>query len=103
MDVHITVDNQRLAGKLVTPETAGVQRPAVLFVHGWGGSQRGDVAKARRLVQLGYACLTFNLRGHARTRHQIETVTRAQNLRDVLAAYDFLIRQPSVDEARMAV
>ena len=92
-DVRIAVDRQWIGGKLLTPETPAMRHAAVLFVHGWGGSQRRDIAKAKQLVQAGYGCLTFNLRGHARTRRQIETVSRAQNLRDVLAAYDFLLQE----------
>ena len=95
-DVRIAVDRQWIGGKLLTPETPAMRHAAVLFVHGWGGSQRRDIAKAKQLVQVGYDCLTFNLRGHARTRHQIETVSRAQNLRDVLAAYDFLFQQRAI-------
>jgi dienelactone hydrolase len=103
IDVRITVDRQRIAGKLLTPAIPTTQHPAVLFVHGWGGSQRRDIAKAKPLTHLGYTCLTFNLRGHARTRRQIDTVTRAQNLRDVLAGYDFLVRQPGLDPEKIAV
>src|SRR5436189_1052780 len=92
-DIRIAVDRQWIGGKLLTPETPAMRPAAVLFVHGWGGSQRRDIAKAKQLVHAGFDCLTFNLRGHARTRRQIETVSRAQNLRDVLAAYDFLRQQ----------
>ena len=79
-DVRIVVDTQQISGKLLTPETTAVAHPALLFVHGWGGSQRRDIAKAKQLVPRGYACLTFNLRGHARTRRQFERVTRVSRL-----------------------
>ena len=64
----------------------------MLFVHGWGGSQEQYLARAREIAALGCICLTFDLRGHARTEPQHETVTREDNLRDVLAAYDVLAR-----------
>ena len=57
----------------------------------------------KQLVPRGYACLTFNLRGHARTRRQFERVTRVQNLRDVLGAYDFLVGQPGVAAERIGL
>ena len=41
--VDITVDDQRIAGTLVTPDTL---IPGVLFVHGWGGSQEKYLARA---------------------------------------------------------
>jgi uncharacterized protein len=102
-DVRIAVDRQHVHGKLLLPVDGAGRRPAALFVHGWGGSQRRSIGKARALVARGYVGLTFNLRGHARTRSQRETVTRAQNLRDVIAAYDCLLGRPEVDAGRVAV
>ena len=68
--IDIMVDDQRIAGTLVT------LIPGVLFVHGWGGSQEKYLARARQIAALGCVCLTFNLRGHAETEPQHETVTR---------------------------
>src|SRR5690606_25372191 len=44
-----------------------------------------------------------DLRGHAQTREQHETVTRDANLRDVIAAYDMLTSHPEVDAQEIAV
>jgi pimeloyl-ACP methyl ester carboxylesterase len=98
--IQIAVDDQHIAGTLVTP---GTLIPGVLFVHGWGGSQQQYVARARELAALGCICLTFDLRGHAGTREQQKTVTREQNMHDVLAAYDALVRQRGVDRSSIAV
>jgi dienelactone hydrolase len=103
IEIRIDVGRQRIGGRLLLPDDAHGRHPAVLFVHGWGATQRHDIGKGKRLVRLGYAGLTFNLRGHARTRRQRDTVTRADNLRDLLAAYDFLVAQPRVDSERVAV
>ena len=54
-------------------------------------------------ASLGCVCLTFNLRGHAETKPQYETVTRENNLRDVLAAYDLLANRRHVDPDAIAV
>src|SRR5215213_6510361 len=99
-EIDIAVDGQHIAGTLVTPDTLV---PGVLFVHGWGGSQEKYLARARQIAALGCVCLTFNLRGHAKTEPQHETVTRENNLRDLIAAYDVLVRQPMVDKASIAV
>ena len=101
--VSIDVDDARINGKLLQPSAADGPHPGVLFVHGWGSSQRRSIGKAKQLLQAGFVCLTFNLRGHARTAEQRDTVTRAQNLRDVIAAYDLLVHQADVDPERIAV
>ena len=100
LDEHleISVDGQDIAGTLVTPAT-----PGMLFVHGWGGSQQQYLARAREIASLGCICLTFDLRGHARTDAQRETVSRAENLRDVIAAYDTLAAHRGVDASAIGV
>ena len=96
----LVVDGQHIAGTLVSPSTT---LPGVLFVHGWGGSQQQYLARAREIAALGCVGLTFDLRGHARTDGQQETVSRKDNLEDVLAAYDELVNHPLVDARSMAV
>ena len=96
----LVVDGQHIAGTLVSPSTT---LPGVLFVHGWGGSQQQYLARAREIAALGCVGLTFDLRGHAKTDGQQETVSRKDNLEDVLAAYDELVNHPLVDASSMAV
>jgi pimeloyl-ACP methyl ester carboxylesterase len=98
--LEIAVGDQHIAGTLVTP---GTLIPGVLFVHGWGGSQQQYVDRAREIAALGCICLTFDMRGHARTQEQLKTVTREDNLSDLLAAYDVLIKQRGVDASSVAV
>ncbi len=98
--IEIAVDDQRIAGTLVAPAAT---IPGFLFIHGWSGSQEQYLARAREIAALGCVCLTFDLRGHARTDAQFETVTREDNLHDVLAAYDRLAGQRGVDPAAIAV
>ncbi|SFU70015.1 hypothetical protein SAMN04487955_106164 [Halomonas korlensis] len=75
----------------------------MLFVHGWGGSQESDLILAKRIAALGCICLTFDLRGHGGTMAQQQTVSRADNLRDVIAAYDVLADNPDIDRSAIAV
>src|SRR5918995_4593370 len=98
--IEIAVDDQQIEGRLVAGISAG---PAVLFVHGWGGNQQQYLSRARAVAELGFICLTFDLRGHARTDEQRETVSREHNLRDLLAAYDMLVKHPAVDPASVGV
>src|SRR3954464_2541052 len=94
--IEITVDDHRIAGTLVTP---GTLIPGVLFVHGWGGSQEQYIDRAREVAALGCISLTLHLRGHARDKGEQKTVTREENLADVLAAYDSLVKQRGVDKS----
>ena len=98
--VYIRVEDEHILGTLISP---GTLIPGVLFVHGWGGDQRQYVARARELAALGCVCLAFDLRGHAQTRSQHESVSREDSMRDILAAYDFLAAQRNVDSDSIAV
>jgi uncharacterized protein len=96
----IAVDGDQLAGALLMPATL---LPGVLFVHGWGDSKEQDLARAREMAGLGCVCLTFDLRGHAGADGRQETVTREENLRDLLAAYDRFVAENVVDPKAIAV
>ena len=98
--IAISVDDQEISGTLVTPATVV---PGVLFLHGSGGSQEQYLARAREIAALGCVCLTVDLRGHAGTEEQKETVTREDNLRDAIAAYDTLASHRAVDKEAIAV
>jgi pimeloyl-ACP methyl ester carboxylesterase len=98
--VYVRVEDEHILGTLVSP---GTLIPGVLFVHGWGGDQRQYIARARELAALGCVCLTFDLRGHAETRSQHDSVSREEGMRDILAAYDFLASQRTVDVDSIAV
>lgn len=98
--VELISNGERIAGTFLAP---GAKIPGVLFVHGWGGSQESDLVRATGVAGLGCACLTFDLRGHGGTIAQQETVSREDNLRDLVAVYDYLVCHPSVDQSAIAV
>jgi dienelactone hydrolase len=98
--VEIPVDGLRMPGTLVAPTT---QLPGVLFLQGWGSGQEQYLPRARQIAALGCICLTFKPRGVARADPLHETVTRADNLRDVLAAYDLLVHRRSIDATAVGV
>jgi dienelactone hydrolase len=98
--IEITVDQDRIQATLVRQSSS---LPGVLLVHGWGGNQMQYLTRAREIARLGRVCLTFDLRGHAANVARQESVTREDNLRDVIAAYDTLASQPMVDTSAIAV
>jgi len=98
--IDIAVGEESISGTFVNPATV---MPGVLFVHGWGGTQEQYLNRAREIAALGCVCLTIDLRGHGLTEDQYETVTREDNLHDMLAAYDVLVGIPAVDKSAIAV
>lgn len=98
--IEIAVDGQSISGTILTPSA---KIPGILFVHGWGGSQQRDLARAKNITGLGCVCLTFDLRGHERTHEMRSKVSREQSLADLLAAYDRLVSHPAVDRDAIAV
>ena len=98
--VEIGVDDESIAGTFLAPAS---KVPGVLFVHGWGGSQQRDLARARGIAGLGCVCLTFDLRGHEGSLLLQERVSREDNLRDLVAAYDRLALHPGIDSSAIAV
>lgn len=98
--IELLVDDEAIAGTLLAPQA---RMPGILFVHGWGGSQERDMLRGRHIAGLGCVCLTFDLRGHERTQQQKQSVTREQNMQDLLVAYDWLAQHPATDPERIAV
>src|SRR5690554_4666496 len=98
--IEMIIDDEYVAGTFLSPDH---KVPGVLFVHGWGGSQERDLNRARGIAGLGCVCLTFDLRGHQKASVRQQTVSRAENMRDVLIAYDRLVRHPAIDSSNVAV
>lgn len=98
--VRIQVAEDAIEGTFLTPRS---KVPGVLFIHGWGGHQDFDLNRARGIAALGCICLTFDLRGHAATETRRSQVSREDNLRDVMAAYDTLAAHPALDSGEIAV
>ncbi|MDI2592249.1 S9 family peptidase [Pseudomonas sp. N3-W] len=99
--IQIDIDDEQMSGTFLSPKS---KVPGVLFVHGWGGSQERDLERAKGIAGLGCVCLTFDLRGHTGgTGLSLSRVTRDDNLRDLLAAYDRLLSHPAIDTSAVAV
>ena len=60
--------------------------------------------RAKGIAGLGCVCLTFDLRGHTGdVGIPLARVTREDNLKDLLAAYDRLLAHPAIDTSAVAV
>ncbi len=98
--VLIPVGDHNILGTLVAPDNVV---PGVMLVHGWDGCQQQYLARAHEIAALGCVCLTFDLQGHAKDIGRRASVTRQDNLCDLLAAYELLVGHPAVDGASVVV
>ena len=96
----IAVGNDNICSTLLSP---AMSLPGILFVHGWGGSQAQDLERASEISGLGCVCLTIDLRGHGKDVQHMNSVSRAQNLADVIAAYDWLASRVNIEPSAIAV
>ena len=94
---------RRLDAELVAPE-GPASGAGLLFVHGFGSSQSGYHERAAAAVdQLGSTCVTFDLSGHGGSEGDLSELLVREHLADVIAAYDTLLAQPSVEASRIGV
>lgn len=130
--ITIWSDGVRLAGDLWKPAglTVGEKRPAILMVHGWGGTKAHlNQAYAPRFADMGYLVLTFDYRGWGESDGKLvrtepgsavapdrkdstsmlaateirQIVDPIDQLEDIENAYYYLIGEPAVDANRLAI
>jgi ABC-2 type transport system ATP-binding protein len=71
--------------------------PAILITHGWGGSrQRTPSAFTTRLLDEGYAVLSWDQRGFGQSGGQVEIDDPRWEARDVSALIDVLAADPRI-------
>src|SRR3954469_22148532 len=98
--VQLEVGTRRIAGTVISPEP---MLEGMLFIHGWAGNQEQYLERARQIAALGCVCLTFDMHGHAATSAFQATVSREENLADVVVAYAFLAGMPNVNAGAIGV
>lgn len=96
-EVEFAVEGQKIRGTLFYPESPKEKIPSLIFIHGWLGSQMGNVAYANEATQHGFACLAFDLRGHGKSAGDIQKLTAEEYLSDAEAAYDYLVSAKGID------
>ena len=98
--VSVMVGEKALDASFAAPAGA---MPGVLLVHGWDSDQGHYQLRAEDLAALRCVALTFDLQGHGGDEARSDQVSRDDNLKDVLAAYDRLSAHPQVDRNAIAV
>jgi uncharacterized protein len=98
-----TTGRRKIEGTLFIPKRSRTARPGALFLHGWGGDRQRQLLPAKLLSDLGFVSLAVDLRGHGKTRRLGQSVSAYDNLKDALAAYDFLASRKNVNKDLMLV
>jgi uncharacterized protein len=99
-------DGYTLNGRVYGKMGADPPRPAILFLSGWNpGNQSwttNDIHAVYCAWKLSIVCMTIALRGMG-SAGDIKSLTRADFLKDVIAAYDELTQMDGVDQSRISV
>lgn len=86
-------DGTEIVYTLHLPDSTSAENPvpAILITHGWGGSrQRTPSSFSRRLLENGYAVLSWDQRGFGQSGGQVEVDSPDYEARDVSALIDVL-------------
>ena len=97
-------DGVLLDATLILPDSGapGAGFPVVLLVHGYGGNKDNWTGFESYLIDLGYGCFTYSVRGQGNSGGLSSTMgTRERD--DLLEVIQFLRAQPGVDPENIAV
>lgn len=109
MEERVTIlsDGLNLAGVLHTPHGLGPgeRRPAVLILHGFGGSKdsAGVINLAEHLIGWGYVAFRFDFRGCGESEGEHGRVIPFEQVDDTMNALTYMSSRPEVDPLRMAL
>ena len=94
-------DGTEIAYSLFLPEGADAANPVpvVLRTHGWGGTrERSAGGLVGKLLNAGYAVLTWDSRGFGNSGGQVEIDHPDWEAKDVSALIDFASEQPEIEK-----
>ena len=110
--VSFDVDGQKVVGTLEIPE-ATEKPPVILLLHGFMGNRDGFqipavkegmfARAANAWAAQGIASLRIDFRGCGESSGSFEDTTISGEIKDAMAAVDFLQSEESVDAGRLAV
>jgi len=85
-----------------TPPPAG-GHPAVLLVHGFGGSKNNNTSLARSFAREGYAATAYSVRGQGASEGMFDFFTSDRIIADLRSMVDFTRALPNVNAERIGV
>lgn len=101
---NFSISNQgiRLDGTVFDPAGKRSKNPTILFIPGWTSERGRSTQYATALCELGYKCVTADLRGHGTSEGDRNESTNEDFLTDVLAFYDHTAELEDVDASDVA-
>ncbi len=102
-EITFSVDSQKLSATIQYPQSHKDKNPAILMVHGWMSSQKGNIIFAQALIKLGFIVMTFDLRSHGSSEGERGKLSREDYMDDMEAAYDLLASQKDIDATKIGV
>ena len=98
-------DGVRIDALYVLPATPppAEGHPAILLVHGFGGSKNNNRNLAVAYARAGYAATAYSVRGQGASEGQFEFFASPRILDDLRASLVFTSALPGVDARRIAV
>lgn len=93
----------KLAGLVLTNDKFTGKRPVVLVIHGWTSAMNRYPKRVAPLVEQGYTCLLFDMRGHGETGGELTTLSAQDHHEDCLAAYDYMLSMDNLDSNNISV
>lgn len=109
METKVIFDSAglKLSGVLHTPVDlkAGERRPAVLVLHGFGGSKsgQGQTVIANQLADWGYIVMRFDFRGCGESEGERGWILCLDQVADTSSALSYMARRPYVAADRIAL
>lgn len=101
--VEFAVGEQKLRGNVFYPPNPKDKNPAILYIHGWTSEQNRNFQFAEALAGSGFVSMTFDMRGHGISDGNLEKLSREDFMKDVEAAYDFLVEDGKVDPESVSI
>ncbi|HLA43691.1 MAG TPA: alpha/beta fold hydrolase, partial [Aggregatilineales bacterium] len=89
----VSEDNLTLRGWYIPSQNSA----AIILLHGYGGNRRAMKFMAQALAGTGYGVLMYDMRGHGESDGNSRSFGW-KDVPDVLAAVDFLQKQPDVEK-----
>lgn len=85
------------------PQTAKAEKfPAVIFLHGFGGSKNDVIPFAENLAKKQYYTFAFSMRGQGKSTGESNLISRTE-MNDLIQVIEYVKKEPMVDTDNIAL